>query len=107
MAKTWSECERDDLNQIPVAIEKGWTPKFAYYDKMHQRITPDHCPHDTVSFKKDNVRTWKGYKRTSEGLFSYWIVADYIDNYFVNHRQYDSLELVFLNESYAKEEVNI
>jgi hypothetical protein len=97
MAKTnWSECERDDLNQIPVALEKGWLPDFNYKDKMQGRITPENCPHETVSFFKNEKHTWKGYNRNTGE--SYWIVADLIHMRFTNHRQYDTLELVFENE---------
>lgn len=94
MAKIWIDFERDDLNHIDIAIEEGWLPDFSYRDKIHYRTIPENFPHDPVSFVKGNKYTWKGYKHDK----SYWIVADLIDKHYTNHRQYDTLELVFENE---------
>ncbi|MBN1117780.1 MAG: hypothetical protein JXA77_11280 [Bacteroidales bacterium] len=96
--KNWTDCQRDDLNNIPLAIEKGWSPDFNYKDKMHHRTTPENVPHDCVSFKKDNKSAWKIYTKTSESYFPQWRVADLIDGYYRNHRTYDTLEDVFENE---------
>ena len=30
----WTDSQRDDLNSIPLAIEKGWSPDFDYKDKF-------------------------------------------------------------------------
>lgn len=95
---SWKDCLRDDLNNIPFAIEKGWTPKFHYNDKMYNRISFENIPHNAVSFEKNNKITWKCYNNTRESITSYWRVADLIDNHYCNHRDYNNIEDVFENE---------
>jgi hypothetical protein len=92
----WEDCPRDDLNQIPMAISKGWQPDFNSRDKRNGRIVPHDVPADCVSFVRGNVHTWKCYKH--EEPFSYWRVADLVDHSFVNRRDYDTLPEVFANE---------
>jgi hypothetical protein len=93
---TWEDCPRDDLNQIPLAIVRGWEIRFHYKDMRHGRITPYNVPHEGVGFVKGNVHTWKCYKHTEP--YSYWRVADLIEGYFCNHRDYDTLPEVFEKE---------
>jgi hypothetical protein len=97
--KKWTDYERDDLHNIPLAIEKGWTPDFDYKDKMHKRTTPDNPPQqDAAHFKKGVKVAWKIYVSTSTSLYSQWRVADLINGHFRNHRTYDTIEEVFDKE---------
>ena len=100
----WTDSLRDDLNCIPLAISKGWLPKFSLSDKYHCRTTPGNVPLDTLTFSKDNKVTWKVYSFVKEvngvyhPLFEAWRVADFIDGIYRNHRVYEFLRDVFLDE---------
>ncbi|HLO91538.1 MAG TPA: hypothetical protein VK172_10280 [Lentimicrobium sp.] len=108
----WEDCGRDDLSNIPLAIQKGWTPEFDHKDKMNGRTTIENVPHECVSFKKGNKSAWKCYRNCKDpnpqmlrgvpyqfnSLESYWQVADLIDNHYRNHRQYADLSQAFEKE---------
>ncbi len=95
----WEDCGRDDLAMIPKMIAAGWEPIFDYRDHRNGWITPQKIPHETVSFTKGIVHAWKGYKRTNEGIFSHWNVADLIDGHYHHHRQVNSLDELIKKEA--------
>jgi hypothetical protein len=101
----WIDFERDDLNAIPKAFDKGWLPEFDYKDKLYGRMSPDNIPMNCVSFKKGNKYAWKIYHislpKENEvwgDLSELWRVAELIDNYYCNHRTYNTIQEVFEKE---------
>jgi hypothetical protein len=102
---TWIDFERDDLNAIPLAFDKGWLPEFDYKDKRAGRFTPENIPMNAVSFKKGNKYAWKIYHITSPkenevwgDLQEIWRVAELVDGYYCNHRTYNTIQEVFEKE---------
>ena len=101
----WIDFERDDLNAIPMAFDKGWLPEFDYKDKRAGRFSPENIPMNSVSFKKGNKNTWKIFHFTlpKEGevwsdLTEVWRVAELIDNHYCNYRTYATIQEVFEKE---------
>lgn len=90
--KAWENFKRDDLNIIPYAADHGWTPSFNHSDRTWNRITPDNVPHNDVTFNKNNKRLWCYVKRTDEGFFVKWRVAEIVGIAYTNHRDYDSIK---------------
>jgi hypothetical protein len=96
--ENWTDFSRDDLNHIPLAVEKGWLPDFDYIDRMYHRTTPKNVPNHCVQFKKNNKTAWKVYKTTNNNIIIFWRIADLINGYYKNHRTYNTLEEIFDKE---------
>lgn len=94
----WQDCGRDDLSNIPMMIQAGWTPRFTDTDKRYGRVTPEHVPHEAVSFEKGVKVAWKCYHTKHNDIIPYWKVADLIDGYYKNRRDYDQLDEVTASE---------
>jgi len=97
--KKFSDSPRIDLICYDKAVEQGWTPKFDWRDKTHNRTTPENCPHYPISYKKGAVMAWKQVNRYT--LEPYFKVADLIDDSggCCNHRNYDNFDQILENEN--------
>jgi len=76
--------KREDLLNFELMISLGFSPQYSHADIMHKR----EIPHDTVSYRKDNLYVWRIF--TNNG--NQWTSANLNDGrHFCNHKQYKTL----------------
>jgi hypothetical protein len=103
--RQWEDCPRTDLNSIPKALQKGWTPDFDDRDKYYNRITPQDIPCHPVSFIKGNKTAWRCIKvskpehRGDCSIFTeYWCVVDHLDGKQIAQRIFDNFDQILETE---------
>ena len=106
----WQDFPRIDLQAIPIAKSKGWLPKFNHNDKIYKRITPEHVPNHSVAFEKLGTDgkvskvLWVVCLEKKRGTNDYvivnsWRCADLVGDYYINTRDYDTIEIALEKES--------
>ncbi len=93
--KKWEDCQRDDLNMIPIMIANGFTPIFSYADRRAERTTYENCPHHAVGFGKADFHVWKVYPFALAGSHC-WMTADLICGSYQNHKTIKELHDLFI-----------
>lgn len=89
----WEECQREDLNMIPKMIANGFTPEFSHKDRKAERLIPENCPCDAVTFFKGDLHVWNCIHK--KGNIEYeWMTANLVDGYYTNHKPVKSLEIL-------------
>jgi len=83
--KKWEDMSRQDLRNIPLAIERGWLPEFTWKDNTHGRVTPENPPCDRVTFSKGISHIWSNIDFSTHEKI--WTKADLIDGNYCNHER--------------------